>query len=438
VLKPDDVLYFLHIPKTGGTSLMAWLNFLFAPDRVCPHVHLPAVKTDLARDPRRYDFFAGHFGLALLELLPVRPRLVTWLRDPVRRLLSTYHYFRELPEDTAHEFLIDAFARQQRQAALRLSFHDWVQLPQQEYAIHNIQPQFLSAGDCDESQMLPRALRTLALADHFGLTERMQDSVDLFCHRFVLPPRRFDLHLNQSKAHRQTAVPPATLRVIERRSQLACRMHRVAREIFDWRWQTMLQDLGLKDPADSAAGSGGPPSAARPSPTWRRRLHEKLEASYRLQRARVSAPLPGILPMSEVIHGTGWFQAVQLPGSNRWVRWTGPEPISVLYLNLPKAALLQVSWRALNVMDYEVITSCQLRVNGVFVPATVEQAPCDAFPLAARFSAVLTPSLLQREPGLVKLEFCINRTFPEPVASEPALGPKLLGFCTDAVEVQAI
>lgn len=438
MLSSADILCFLHIPKTGGTSLITWLNSLFSPERICPHHEAAAIQLDLAADPQRYRFITGHFGVGLMDTLPVRPRLMTWLRDPSRRLLSNYHYLRELPENFARDFLKDPFALRQRKAALRLSFHEWVQLPQEEFGIHNLQPRLLAGDASTEDQLLPRAIRTLVQTDHFGLTERMQDSVDLFCHRFVLPPQRFDLHLNRRKSNRQAAVPPATLRIIERQSQLSCRMLRIAREIFAMRWQSMLQDLALADELNAETPAGAPGAGSQSGATLRDRIHQQLEARYRLQRASVAPPLVARFPMSEAIHGRGWYQAVQLADSNRWVRWTGPEPTSVLFLNLPKTALLEISWRALNVMDYEVITSCQLRVNGVLVPATVEQVPCDTFPHARRFAAVVTPSLLQREPGLVKLEFCISRTFPEQVASDPERGIQYLGFCTDAIELRAI
>ncbi|MFM1813548.1 MAG: hypothetical protein RLZ98_243 [Pseudomonadota bacterium] len=129
---------------------------------------------------------------------------------------------------------------------------------------------------------------------------------------------------------------------------------------------------------------------------------------------------------------------IRIPQAQQTVCWTGPESESVLYLPTAAARPLHLSFTVLAVMDYEVIQSFRLRVNGCRLPLILEPAPQDHFPYAHRFEGIVTPSLLRRQSGPARLEFCINRTFPEPVASEPALGPKLLGFCTDAITLQPV
>lgn len=90
---PLERIAFLHLPKTGGTSLTQALQ------RDWPRLRIIAGNPDLdtigAEEAQAYDMVAGHFYAFQLE----RPALagfapITVLRDPITRLLSSYHFMR--------------------------------------------------------------------------------------------------------------------------------------------------------------------------------------------------------------------------------------------------------------------------------------------------------------------------------------------------------
>jgi hypothetical protein len=81
--------YFMHIPKTAGTSVTSWMQAR-GGFRVCPDIlwsHL------LQRDRQTlgdYNLFAGHFYTALADYLGSDLTILTFLRHPVNRSISHY------------------------------------------------------------------------------------------------------------------------------------------------------------------------------------------------------------------------------------------------------------------------------------------------------------------------------------------------------------
>jgi hypothetical protein len=86
-------LVFLHLPKTGGTTLHHHFSAAFAPHEICPErgAQLDRIPpTQLAS----YRYFSGHFVFDQLRLIPGPLFVVTVLRPPIDRILSVYHFLR--------------------------------------------------------------------------------------------------------------------------------------------------------------------------------------------------------------------------------------------------------------------------------------------------------------------------------------------------------
>lgn len=86
-------IVFLHSVKAAGTSFRALLTPHFTPADICPEPH------DRLRDwpPEllgRYRLYAGHFRYGSVARIPGPLRIVTLLREPRARLLSTYYFHR--------------------------------------------------------------------------------------------------------------------------------------------------------------------------------------------------------------------------------------------------------------------------------------------------------------------------------------------------------
>jgi hypothetical protein len=91
-------IVYVHVPKTGGTSMWASLTRAFQS-----HVYYPNLRAYLSNPPARddYDLIGLHFSPSvLLSSLREDDWIIGMVRDPTRRLLSAVTHSRRETEDT--------------------------------------------------------------------------------------------------------------------------------------------------------------------------------------------------------------------------------------------------------------------------------------------------------------------------------------------------
>lgn len=88
-----DRLVFMHIPKSGGTTLHAMLAPLYAAERICPE-RSDRLGDWTINEMAAFDLFSGHFDLAACKAIPGTIRLMTLLREPKSRLLSLFRFWK--------------------------------------------------------------------------------------------------------------------------------------------------------------------------------------------------------------------------------------------------------------------------------------------------------------------------------------------------------
>ena len=139
------ILYFLHLPRTGGTTINRMWKYTFG-DRAIFHADLLAdhggeagLTAALACENgihHRALTVAGHFGVAhpLVALSPRPIGIAAVLRQPLERIVSLYDYVRGTPDHPDHAALrrlslnqaldaVPAFARHCRNAQLLTLFN---------------------------------------------------------------------------------------------------------------------------------------------------------------------------------------------------------------------------------------------------------------------------------------------------------------------------
>jgi len=93
--------YFVHLHKTGGTTVHDWLLYEAAPGRVFPGFFI----SDLVRSVNvlsSVDYFSGHYSNNLDILLGQNTRKATMLRDPGERVISRYFHVMRNKQHSLH------------------------------------------------------------------------------------------------------------------------------------------------------------------------------------------------------------------------------------------------------------------------------------------------------------------------------------------------
>ncbi len=96
-------IYFLHIPKTAGSSLASLIRCAY-PEKLGIPAHQIAELLKLsAEEINKYKCFTGHFGTGLFSLLDHDIPCFTMLRDPFERVVSDILYGSKFPINLPEE-----------------------------------------------------------------------------------------------------------------------------------------------------------------------------------------------------------------------------------------------------------------------------------------------------------------------------------------------
>ena len=255
-LQPDDVLLFIHIPKTAGTTLISLLDQQFAPDEIFPFHSVSSPEQLLELTPQqiaKYRFIRGHYQYGpndnkLYRFVTQNPLCMTVLRDPVERTISEYRHYVRNPSPI-HDDIV----------AHNLSLMEYVCSPKYYRRVVNRQTRLVigALGRFPMSYDDAKALSAEALLQlakerieqfvFIGITERLEESIKLLYYTFGWKLDDEIPSLNVSPLPTSLdSISQEALQAIEERTQLDAELYRFATELFKDRLKRINKELSYR------------------------------------------------------------------------------------------------------------------------------------------------------------------------------------------------
>jgi hypothetical protein len=167
----------VHIPKTAGTAIRSSVEARSGAQwRAAPHV------TERNADrlaTRNFNFYSGHIGFNTAQR--IGGTLITVIRDPVDRFVSTYYFLRQLYEtgldrstksELASKYSLDAFLSISDEMQLIAEFHNrsaW----QIGWGYSPADRRLARAEGVDDDKLLALAIENLGQFAVVGVQDRM-------------------------------------------------------------------------------------------------------------------------------------------------------------------------------------------------------------------------------------------------------------------------
>ena len=299
VIDVREPLFFMHIPKTAGTSMRLYLRNQYRAEDVCPATRWQDL---LGREGTLKDFrlIQGHFRYNLRGLLPEGTRILTILREPLRRTLSAIRHLRRDP-NFHHD----------HELAKSMTIAEILRHPHLMRSQHNVQARFLcasrppalvstdltrarttstmvDAGDAEAPPKLLLAQERLASIAFVGLTEEIDTVLSDMAREMRYHPPTYFPRINEDSDRRD---PLEDMSVED--FEILRRLNDVDLPLYEYA-SRLIQRRGFEQSMRVLVGSG-----------------------------MYKAPLGSFeIAMTDTMPGSGWY-AAELEGEIAW-RWTGP------------------------------------------------------------------------------------------------------------------
>ena len=232
----EEAIIFLHIPKTGGTTLRHILERRYRWDQIYTLKdpgflsQIEKFKKFPSEKREAYRLIEGHLSFGFHRYLPGHASYITLLREPIARLLSFYYYARSHPEHYLYSTL------REDQPGLKGLLR---QRTAHTHEFFNLQTCMIAGDEWDDPDRpadraaLERAKQNMR--NHFklvGLTEEFEASLRVLSHKFGWKVGFYRKRNITRRKPDAEIVDPETSKLLREANALDIELYQFARELF--------------------------------------------------------------------------------------------------------------------------------------------------------------------------------------------------------------
>jgi hypothetical protein len=221
--------FFIHIPRSGGSSLRTLLHLNYRPEKIVSmsgdHQQILDYTCSAKEDREKHQLVQGHFPFGLHLDLDVF-RYFALIRDPVERHFSEFFYAAKYPEHPGHE----------RIKSGELTLDLWATIGESHNFYHqNTLCQFLSGEfiiNKPTHVTFQAACSNLERMTIIGITERFTESALIMSKYLGWQKPIFGI---RNRIERKDVVPPHLVRTAEKNQELDLALYEFAKDLFQKR-----------------------------------------------------------------------------------------------------------------------------------------------------------------------------------------------------------
>jgi len=321
-LTDTDSVYFLHIGKSAGTSLRlilqnAWTTREMADPFSIHYLNRQFLNTESYQ--KNWRLCCSHLGWETVAKAPHTPKVITVLREPVDRLLSLFHFkhaIHRLPNGLDFEQFLTEFCT--GHAAIQKNHYDLMAMYFTKEPLYNApnMDALIHSLDC----IADEALTNLRLCTVAGLTERMDDTINLICWKLgILPPNTTPRLNPTTRPSQHDTLSPSVQRKLTDLCRVDTLLYEESQKLFHLQFSEMVETLSTISGQSLDTGA----------------LRAFLRAQFLSHLAEQSSVDNIHWHPCDVFHGDGLHDRECHEG--RFLRWTGAASAEFLF-GRPKGA----------------------------------------------------------------------------------------------------
>ncbi len=257
-LKKDDVLYFLHIPKTAGLTTIYILNGFFNYSSILIEHSWDQLLPKLPKDFSKYRFVRGHFGYGFHRQFPKKPIYITMLRDPIEQTISSLEMLTRLPKlrsqyDISDKLSFDQLIMtkiprniQTRYVAIDVDVPESIRSTElkdfTKFNFHHLKE--YAKPNVSGQKLLEIAKNNLSEFSFVGLTEKFDESILLLCYTFDWIPIYNRKKINVAKKRRgKKDLTKYAIDVVRKKTNLDQELYNYGKLLFEKGYLEMVNEL---------------------------------------------------------------------------------------------------------------------------------------------------------------------------------------------------